>query len=387
MSTPPSGFANAGQLKAWVLGLLSRPPSKAGLRLRSQRTLADRWAVDRNWVRRTFDELVAEGVLVQRHGSGTYLRRVPSPPDVAPTHSAFRTEDLFDHKPRAVRRALEPAKGALRIAVLTDLLWPAPTRRQTQAELVRQASNLGHRLDVVGVTSKAGLPVAPEALDLLVPVTCDAFLVHDDVADALRPLLERLAKPYVVYDALDTVRHQPTVVSNLDEAVERAVAILAAEGWHAIGLLGYAGSRNADLEQFRYLRGLRRADRPACPRMETTTLQETSIRSATGALLDQGTDALYVADDNLLPAVAKELRQRRLRPGRDIGVITMASHSNPLPGRTAWSRMTFDPAQFAQRTLHVLLAALQRADSPTGNLATLLLWEPGDTHRHTSTGA
>lgn len=353
------------------------------MRLRSQRVLAEQWGVDRNRVRAAFAELVATGILAQRHGSGTFVRRIPaSVPDV--DTRGFTAEDVFDELPLPKRRALSPRLGALRLTVVADLHWPAPSRRLLNEALRRQASELGHHLDLAGVSSAAGAWMRGDALEAAVPAERDAYLVHDDAADLVAPLLERRGRPCVVFDALDTARHQPAVLSQLDEAAERAVGLLRAAGWRNVGLLSYAGSRNLDLEQFRYRRGLQRLAPRRSARMDVATLAAASIRAATRRLLAAGVDALYVADDNLFPEVVRALSAAKRTPGRDVGLVTMSTRGCALPAGPAWSRMVFDPAQFAQRTLHVLLASLQRADSPCGNVALLLAWEPGDTHVRTT---
>ena len=386
MPRTPTSIETPGKLALLTEYLLSLPPAKAGMRLRSQRALAERWRIDRNWIRKVFSELVASGILVQRHGSGTYLRRVPSPSTPVDT-LRFSTEDLLDPSTAMPRRALTPSQGALRIGIVADLHWPAPTRTSIHEELIRQAQVLGHHVVLTGITSSPGCYFPEAAIEEALPHDCDAYLVHDDAADALMPILTRRGLPFAVFDALDLVRHQPTVISNLDEAVERAVSLLAAQGWLSVGLLSYADSRNLDLEQSRYRRGLRRNGLHQCPCMAAATLKPLSIRNALQELLVKGVDSLYVADDNLLDEVARELRRTGRTPGRDIGVIAMTVRGIKLPGRITWSRMVFDPAHFAQRTLQALLASLQRADTPQGNLASLLLWESGNTHRRTSRGA
>lgn len=379
MSNADPALQDPLRFAAILAALLARPPAKAGMRLRSQRILATQWGIDRNWLRRAFQELVRNGVLAQRHGSGTFVRRIPPAAPGLET-LGLHTDELLDEFPLPKRRALSPRLGALRLAALVDLHWPAPTRRLLNDALLHQTSELGHQLDLIGVTSAPGAWLQGTALEAVVPADYDAFLVHDDAADAAMPLLEHRGRPYVVFDALDAVRHQPTVVSSLDEAAERAVGLLRAGGWDTMGLLSYAGSRNLDLEQFRHQRGLHRHAPNQIPHMATASLAPDSIHRATDALLAEGVDALYVADDNLFPEAVRTLAAAGRTPGRDIGLIAMSSHGAPLPDGPRWSRMVFDPAQFAQRTLQLLLASLQRADSPCGNLALLLTWEPGDTH-------
>src|SRR6185436_6697180 len=47
--------------------------SRAGSRLPSERILSSRWGVARMTVRNAMDDLVGEGLIERRHGSGTYV--------------------------------------------------------------------------------------------------------------------------------------------------------------------------------------------------------------------------------------------------------------------------------------------------------------------------
>lgn len=69
----PAGGPLYLQLKRWIEDAIKRGTIKPGDALPSERDLAQRADVSRVTVRKAVQHLVQEGVLVQRHGSGTFV--------------------------------------------------------------------------------------------------------------------------------------------------------------------------------------------------------------------------------------------------------------------------------------------------------------------------
>ena len=57
--------------------LLSKPPSKVGLRLKSEVDLAHSFKIGRWQIRKSLEDLAEKGILVKKRGSGTYVRKIP----------------------------------------------------------------------------------------------------------------------------------------------------------------------------------------------------------------------------------------------------------------------------------------------------------------------
>src|SRR5215475_6423151 len=74
----PQGGPLYLQLKRWIEDAVHRGAIKPGDALPSERDLAARVEMSRVTVRKAMQHLVHEGVLVQRHGSGTYVAPQPS---------------------------------------------------------------------------------------------------------------------------------------------------------------------------------------------------------------------------------------------------------------------------------------------------------------------
>jgi GntR family transcriptional regulator len=74
----PQGGPLYLQLKRWIEDAVNRGAIKPGDALPSERDLASRVDMSRVTVRKAVQHLVREGLLVQRHGSGTYVAQHPN---------------------------------------------------------------------------------------------------------------------------------------------------------------------------------------------------------------------------------------------------------------------------------------------------------------------
>src|SRR5688500_18026554 len=82
--------------------------ARPGDRLPSERTLSQRWRAARMTVRSATDALVAEGLVVRRHGSGTYVQ---SPPVIRFLGLTSFTQDMRARGLVAGSRLLDFAVG------------------------------------------------------------------------------------------------------------------------------------------------------------------------------------------------------------------------------------------------------------------------------------
>jgi GntR family transcriptional regulator len=82
------------QLKRWIEDAVQRGAVKPGDALPSERDLAMRVDMSRVTVRKAVQHLVREGVLVQRHGSGTYVAQQPNRVEQSLSQLTSFTEDM-----------------------------------------------------------------------------------------------------------------------------------------------------------------------------------------------------------------------------------------------------------------------------------------------------
>ncbi|AKR55250.1 putative transcriptional regulator of N-Acetylglucosamine utilization, GntR family [Devosia sp. H5989] len=90
----PQGGPLYLQLKRWIEDAIHRGAIKAGDALPSERDLALKADVSRVTVRKAVQHLVQEGVLIQRHGSGTFVAPQSQRVEQSLSHLTSFTEDM-----------------------------------------------------------------------------------------------------------------------------------------------------------------------------------------------------------------------------------------------------------------------------------------------------
>lgn len=121
-----------------ILGLAFAGLFKAGDKLPGERALCERLGVSRTALRSAIKQLVAQGMLESRHGSGTYLRR-PKPTQV------FQESGSFTDIVEATGRSAGSRTLHSRTARADDLLAEKMGGRSRFPRLHRRARPVGRR--------------------------------------------------------------------------------------------------------------------------------------------------------------------------------------------------------------------------------------------------
>lgn len=371
---------------------LALPPSRAGLRLRAERELAERLQIGRKLVRRSLDLLVEEGILVRRHGSGTYVRRVPrieNPRDVA---DAVDTAHLFNEQESDSEPApLQPtaAQKCLHLELWSGFHRTTATNKKILESMAERTEELGHMLTVHSIIQNEDKPLALEQLAARLRAgPGDGYLVTAQLADlyeqAYRMAFGPATKPVVfVAPGSQAMDHEPMVFMDTDEAIRRALRTLNANGFSRIGILVIHsplrhGNRDAGVYEHAMADlGLAYRGVEFCQRTPEDGY------AAMLRLIDREDrpDALYVTNDEILSGVARAMEERKMVAGRDMGVITLANRQRRELHAQAWSRMEFDPTIVGKTAVDSLVRAIQTAGEEVLSSAHLARWRPGDTHR------
>lgn len=364
---------------------LARPPAQAGMRLRSERELAELFGVSRPTLRLALSVLEEQGVLTQQQGSGTYLRCRPQTKGGHRTKTAniptgaqvFAPEDEPKNGDAVDRRT------RLKLQVWTHVHLYTPSLQLQLKSFAEAAEASGHDLAVIGATTGEDAYLSSEQIAaMLKDDPCDGYLLSSIIADQALALFEATGKPFIVFGASPPVRHEPAVLADASEAIQRAIPLLAREGYRRIALFSYAAGE-LDCQQFGYERAIRRANLGYRCHLTADVVTPDESRRVLRLQLrsEEPPDAIYVSDDNLLPGVALALQDAGLTPGGDFGVIAMAVNGLPVPAGFAWSQMQFRPQWYAHCVLDNLLGFMQSGDHEPFNQAMYYHWVPGDTHR------
>lgn len=372
---------------------LSQPPSVAGLRLRSERDLVQLLNVNHASVRRSLNSLVEKGVLVRRHGSGTYLRRVPIVSDQQGHREMvlpIRTDMLFvgSDQSGAHQKPLAPThqQRQLQIGLWTDFeLEPSPSRQALLEGIVHRTEEAGHCVSMHSLADRRGSELSVgELADRLKDAPADGYLVGPWYPERFLAAASETRVPSIFFqDSSAPITYEPFVFMDTEEAVARAVRVLAEEGYREIGLLGLRGPDLA-VEPVMTVYDRAMEDAGLSYRgMEFGTIYPGDSIAAFRTLMgsDSPPDAIYVSDDVVLAGVAEVCELDGIVPGRDLGVITFSTPNYPLPQAHNWSRMDFDVEGFGEAVVNSLLRMIQTAGTRINSHAIHASWVGGETHR------
>ena len=376
------------EIAATLVDLLSSENVRAGMRLRSVRDLADIFGTDFWRVHRAIQQLTERGILAKRHGSGTFVRRVPVAADGGKRSPLFRklkAQQILsaDDGARTRRRPLAQHRH-LDFQIWTDVFWDSPVHKSILQGVADVLTPLGHRVTTCGGIDATGTHLDKKQVEKKLRAhPADGYLVLDWVADSYAEQFNATGKLWLTFGFSGPLRHQPGMILDCMEAAERGTRALIEGGCRRVALLGYfAEDRDCDFERYYYMHALRYAGINDYQVAEFVPLDATQVRRALAGMLDSPhpPDGLYVADDNLLPLVAKELERRGIVPGRDLGVATLWNENLSFDSPYEWSRMEHSPQQFGRALAQNLIAAAQSANARLGSFITLADWKNGKTH-------
>lgn len=211
----PSGGPLYLQLKRWIEDAIHQGAIKPGDALPSERDLASKVDVSRVTVRKAVQYLVRDGVLVQRHGSGTFVAPQPHRVEQSLGQLTSFAEDM-------ARRGL-PVRS-----VFLDRGVYDPSPEETMALGLSPGERVARiaRLRISGDT-----PLAIERASISAAVLPDPALV----VDSLYAQLERTGNRPV--RAIQRIR-----AANLGEADARLLEISAGAASLHIERIAYLGS-------------------------------------------------------------------------------------------------------------------------------------------------
>ena len=380
MPAPPSETELTTSLRT----ALSGPPAKAGERLLSERRLADKLNVSHARLRRSIRELVEEGVLVQRRGDGTYIRRLPAAAPEA-TASPIRTEMLLHN---AEADTSDPLAAARQLTI--GLWWDAPSmmtpvQQAILAGMIDRVEARGHQLALHHVRRTEGaLATSADFADTLQRQGSDGYLVPMWRAEAFEPARASTSRPILYFGGHmrrpDRAPPSPHVLFDFDGAWQQALEQLEDAGCRRV-LMAHIDP--SDGPQAAGLRDQMRRRRLPTELLafEPTTPAAQIRRSVMEALDgDRAPEGLLIGDDHLLPPIADLLRERGLTPGRDLAVITFNNRGQTLPHDLDWTRFELDVSTFGAVVADTLMRRIEDASHAPADMMMRLHWHIGQTH-------
>lgn len=379
-------------IEAILTTLLRQPPAEAGMRLRSDRELAELCGVNRMRMRRVMDRLEAQGVLVRRHGSGTYLRKVPErsatgscPHVIVP--GGLTARDLAAAPARSLmRRHLSRSGQQLNLALIGGRPGADSTaaNRLLVSGMVEQARQAGHHiLFPTAAFDPAMVPSVAAVQRALSKDASDGYLVYATWAGVFREALQdRSSAAVFFYPGKCAQPLQPLIEIETDAGIGRAVRVFAAQGLSRIAMLGSV-ERAGGIQDMAYGRAMEdMALSYQASEFVNAPWKPDAVQRAMRRLFDRADppQAVYISDDHCLEPVARFLAFRGVVSGRDVALITLSNRGVPLVAGVDWSRMEFDPQVVGSMAVDSLLKIVRTAGQALISFAHLPTWRPGGTH-------
>lgn len=366
-------------IKGELLTTLSQPPSEVGRRLQPEEILAKSLGVGVRQLRKSLSELVDEGVLVRRRGSGTYVRRMPSPGE-ATGGGAVSPDVLFVSNGGQTVMNGQPAK--LRLGLWSDLACMQHPNHEILTGMAQEAEQLGHYLAVHSLVEQRNQPVSPQELTRRLERSPeDGYIVNAKWAELFEKTgADRQHSVIYYHSSTISVSHVPLVMFNTDEAIERAIRLLSEQGCRRIAMIGRIPARQR--EEAAYVTGCQLVGQTYRGTQFLDFFSPSAFQEVGQILLkgDPRPDGIYVADDHLMPGFVQTLRDLGIEAGRDLAVITLSNADVPLPEDYEWSRIEFEPRQFGRTLIQQLVQRINSSAQAVPTQALYATWQPGKTH-------
>ncbi len=369
--------------------LLSCPPCRSGMRLRSEPELGRLLSESRQKVRRSLDVLVEDGYLTRKHGSGTYVRKV-YPVEDAPSeeeimnYTGINSEQIFmldqtrsNHIPEHKKHRLKigiPGDSTL-LSTVNDLIVNGAMNRLEELEYKAiKYSHINYKLT-------SGLKSIEDLAKEFSKIKCDGYIFECRWADIYKKAFElafgKDLTPPVTYlwNGSLPVDHEPLVQIDTNEALSRAVRILHNMGFSRIGLICmdiYYHNSSEEVEV--YDLSMQKAGLEYRSIIKCNETRGKKLKNQLSELWKNNRpDALYVADDHFLPLVMAWMQENKLRDGKDIKIITLWNKCGHTP---SVSRLEFDPRQVGMLAVNNMVRSINMTDEGICSFSHQAKWVP-----------
>lgn len=368
-------------------------PATAGQRLINERQLALLLGANRMTIRRSLNDLDEQGLLIRRHGSGTYLRKVPThapcPEGYKPMKDCLFVAGELDDQPNRLQP--DPAKQQLTLGLWGDMHCTTPANKLLLEGIQDRTENLNHRLQIYEMEYAAdGLTPVEHIVDELKAMPCDGYIVNSGMAEqffaAYHQVWGEASPPLVqVWPGTILPTFEPLIQTDMQQAIERATLRLIGQGYKRITLLNMMSHLGpVSRTDLGYQLAMQSANiKPQrVVRMQSIMHLSCQWKPVLEKLLEpkHRPEAICLASENPLPLLYELMCQRNLKPGRDIGIITVANQGIELPAGEDWSAMVFDPRLVGNMAVSSLVDVIVTAGQKLCSFSHQAHWQSGTTH-------
>lgn len=375
-----------------IAEILNTPPCEAGMRLKSEVELAELLGAKPSQVRSVLTELESRDIVTRKRGSGTYLRKMPQA-------KATGCVNYYNGRKITASALLASTQNtSLNMKVLSSAtkqftveLWSCyrntPFYIPTILEgITHELSRQGHRLSLHMLADNNGNKTYENKnlQTYLKQNPCDGYIVAAPWAEYFTQCSNKNDKPVIFFHpaTIEKLNTQPIININTTEAIAWAINIFVDEGFSKIATFVLSGEEHCHKKDVNAYRssisqaGLDYSQCILCPDDLDATIDKTVelMESA------DRPEAIYVADNYLIPGVSRGLKTVGLVPGEDVAVITHNNANSALPGNINWSCLEFNLEEYGRLLASELLRKIETPSVTLSSLAFSASWAPGDTH-------
>ncbi|HCD32350.1 MAG TPA: hypothetical protein DER01_08065 [Phycisphaerales bacterium] len=373
---------------------ISRPPAMAGQRLINERQLAQLMGANRMTIRRSLDDLEKQGLVIRRQGSGTYIRKIPGlspcPKNYMPIDGPICVVDESDDQP--TRLQPDPVKQQLTIGLWGDMhCTSAPANKLILSGIKQRLVDLNHCLQTFDLEyAQDGTTPVEHIVDELSQKPCDGYIVTSHMVsrflDAYQQVFHRDSPPLVqVWPGSVLPTYEPLIQSDTQQAIERGTLTLAEQGHKRIMLVEFDKVRNIPSRSWLgYELAMQAVGLPVIPSLKLQCIDalRDEWKDSIAMLLDMNPlpDALCMASEEPLQLLYDMMKQRGIKVGRDMAILTIANVGVDLPAGENWSTMVFDPRLVGGMAVTSLVDVIVTAGQRLCSFSHQAHWQPGKTH-------
>ena len=369
--------------------MLSQPPSCVGRRLRSERILATHLALRHSQVRKSLDELVAQGYLVRRHGSGTFVRKVVQPlpltAEAASIANRIKVNELFTSQQPDELSPLtpDPLAQSLQIAFWSDM-FDASSPRYIATGIAERIAELGHQLCEIPIIRKKDVPISINELhQAMQEKNYDGHIVITRWADMVRTAFGNEQTPAVfLWPGNFNHRFEPLIEIDICNSIDRAVEVFTQTGYERIGIVYLDDmGREPELERRAYEQAMHWHGHQYRQHI-LATYDQKKIGKAIKKMMGKPDrpQAIYISSHHQTASIVQALEEIDCLPGRDIAVISIANAGFDLPQGYDWSQMRFNSRHVGRIAVDSVLRVIQSAGEELCSYAHRCTWQAGTTH-------
>jgi DNA-binding LacI/PurR family transcriptional regulator len=373
--------------------VFSQPPSAVGMRLSSERKLAKLFEEPQTNIHKILDEFVTKGILVRRHGSGTFIHKVS-------TLKRYQNDELYEEAKSLAFEILcvnpsgrKMAKRHLKLSLWSDFVDTTNTNNLIAESICKRAEELGHSIVMRSLVKKISTPLDIEdVVEEIKKTPHDGYIVVARWGKLFQLALSMALQsehPPICYlmPCSYYIECEPYITLDTNDVIRRTVRLFAAEGYSCIGMLQLREQNfllaKENVHVFKSemdLFGLQAVTHD----LPLADCNIEDVRSAVDHFLEHKVEALYVADDHIVQLLSQVFDEKSMVPGRDIAVITIANKGVTLPESFEWSRFEFDLDSFGKTIVDSLLTVISTAGENMLSFSHKAIWRPGKTHSNLS---